>query len=56
MAENAKEGEKFVKSYINASYLNGLVKDFSQKSLIAAMAPNEKSLARFWLMIWQAKV
>ena len=56
MAENAKEADKFVKSYINASYLNGLVKDFSRKSLIAAMAPNEISLARFWLMIFQQKV
>ena len=46
----------FVQSYVNASHLNGLVEDFSRRSLIACMAPNENSLVRFWAMVWQQKV
>lgn len=50
------EAKAFIASYINASHVNGLVEDFSRRSMIACMAPNDASLARFWIMIWQQKV
>ena len=50
------EAKAFYQSYINASHLNGLVEDFSRRSMIACMAPNEASLVRFWIVIWLQKV
>lgn len=54
----SKEDEKFLNSYYNADYINGLVKNFSIRSFIACMAPAEGkiSMSKFWLMVWQAKV
>lgn len=48
--------QKYIDSYMNANYINGLVRGFSDKSVIAAMAPKEKTLCKFWQMIWQNKV
>lgn len=51
-----KNEDQQLAAYINASYINGLVRHFHSKSLIAAQAPTENSLTRFWKMIWQNKV
>ena len=48
--------EKSLISYINANYVNGLVRDFSDKSFIACSAPIPKTLCKFWQMIWENKV
>lgn len=64
--ENAVEGseplfseteeEKELRQYINANYINGLVRNFSEKSFIACQAPLEKTYTKFWQMIWENKV
>lgn len=48
--------EKALTSYINANYINGLVRNFSEKSFIACTAPIPKTLCKFWQMIWENKV
>jgi len=48
--------EKALISYINANYINGLVRNFSEKSFIACTAPIPKTLCKFWQMIWENQV
>jgi len=38
------EDIQLIDSYINASYINGLISNFSEKSTIACCAPNEATL------------
>jgi len=45
--------EKALISYINANYINGLVRNFSEKSFIACSAPIPKTLCKWWQMIWE---
>lgn len=45
-----------MQEYINANYINGLVKDHRERSLIASSAPIPKTLLKFWKMIWQNRV
>ena len=47
---------KELKQYINANYINGLVRNFSEKSVIACQAPVEKTFTKFWQMIWENRV
>lgn len=50
-----KEDIELIDSYINASYINGLISNFSEKSTIACCAPNEATLYKFWSMVYQNK-
>jgi hypothetical protein len=50
------EDTKKVKKYINACYINGLVRNHSEKSTIACSAPIAKTVPKFWQMIWENKV
>jgi cadherin 5 type 2 (VE-cadherin) len=50
------EDNRQLKHYINANYINGIVRGMHEKSMIACQAPNDASLPRFWRMIWQNKV
>ena len=47
--------DETMQGYINANYLNGLIRGFSNKSLIACQSPIEKTLTKFWQMIWENK-
>jgi len=38
---------KLIKNYYNANFINDLVHNFSEKSMIACMASNQQSLTRF---------
>ena len=42
--------------FINASYINGLIRGVSEKSVIACQAPITKSVDKFWQMVWENKV
>ena len=42
--------------YINANYINRLIGGASEKSVIACQAPVEKSLSKFWQMVWENQV
>tara|TARA_B110000285_G_scaffold168032_1_gene187933 strand:+ start:109 stop:741 length:633 start_codon:yes stop_codon:yes gene_type:complete len=44
------------KKYINACYINGLVRNYSEKSFIACSAPIPKTTSKFWQMVWENKV
>lgn len=50
------EDNRQLKQYINANFINGLVRGLHEQVTIACQAPNEASLTRFWKMIWQNKV
>ncbi len=39
---------ELIKYYYNANFINDLVNNFSEKSMIACMASNQQSLSRFW--------
>lgn len=40
--------QNYVDAYINANYISGMIRNFSEKSMIAAMAPTEKTVCKFW--------
>lgn len=40
---------------MNADFINGLVKDFSEKSIIACQGPPAPTKPKFWQMIWENK-
>lgn len=50
------EDNRQLKQYVNANYINGLVRGIHEKSTIACQAPTETSLLRFWKMIWQNRI
>ena len=51
-----KSDEMELKQYINANFINGLVRGSSEKSIIACQAPLEKTITKFWQMIWDNDV
>ena len=58
MGSNIDEDDDQTKTlkYINACYVNGLVRNYSEKSFIACSAPRPKIISKFWQMIWDNKV
>ena len=42
--------------YINACYVNGLVRNYSEKSFIACSAPKPSTIPKFWQMVWENKI
>ena len=47
--------DSMIASYVNASFINGLVRGFSEKSIIACQAPTKKSILKFWQTAWETK-
>jgi protein tyrosine phosphatase len=45
-----------MKKYISACYINGLVKNYSEKSIIACQGPVMQTISKFWQMVWENKV
>jgi protein tyrosine phosphatase len=49
------EETRFSKSYINANFINGQVRDFSEKAFIASQGPIPNYEYKFWQMVWEMK-
>ena len=45
-----------MKRYVSASYINGLVRNNSEKSIIACQGPVMQTITKFWQMVWENKV
>ena len=56
VSENDEEDSTKVKKYINACYINGLIRNYSEQSTIACSAPIDKTKSKFWQMVWENKV
>lgn len=50
------EDQQVLASYINANYINGLVRGHHKRSMIACSGPTPKTQTKFWQMIWENKV
>jgi protein tyrosine phosphatase len=42
-----------MRKYISACYINGLVRDHSEKSIIACQGPVQQTMSKFWQMAWE---
>jgi protein tyrosine phosphatase len=45
-----------MKRYISACYINGLVRNHSEKSIIACQGPVMQTISKFWQMVWENRV